>query len=191
MLEREEVLSSKFATPVSSPSSSSSPSSFFSFSPSTTSPGVPSTKWLSDMRDVDGTTSHARRDPSGSLVITQSTMLRQVWFPLLRDADLDVSYYIWALQIYITSLSAAGVAAEPSVTVLLARALCRQHRYAELIQLIHCRLLPDSRKLGFEVLATSIIRENDRKTPNRLRELGLLQNHGIEMLWKSEVITVS
>ena len=114
-------------------------------------------------------------------------MIRHVWLALLEDENLDIPYYIWALQLYIASVSAGGIVLESSLTVLLTRVLCRQRRYSELIQLIQTKFLPTSTKLGFEILATSIAREKDTICPNRLREMGLLQNYGIEMLWRREV----
>ena len=127
-----------------------------------------------------------RRDPFGYLVIPQSDFIRQIWIPLAKDPALDINYYIWALQMYIASLIAVGVVPESSITTIFVRVLCRQCKYAQVIQILDTKFLPDSVMLSQELLQNSEIRKTEIEV-NRVSlnsDVAALRNFGIEMLWR-------
>jgi len=130
--------------------------------------------------------SKMRRDPFGYLVIPQSDIIKQVWMPLAKDPALDITYYIWALQMYIASLMAAGVVPEQAITTIFVRVLCRQCKYSDLFQSLETKFLPDSIMISYELLQHSEQRKKEAEwnQDSLLHDVGILRNFGIEMLWR-------
>lgn len=95
-----------------------------------------------------------RRDPGGSIILTQTELLQFIFIPwlLAMECLADFEFATWTITSFITILHEMEIPVIPSVSYLLINMLFHQRNYVEFSRLLERKFFPDWSDFASEVL---------------------------------------